>query len=194
VNYYDILGVDPEVSQDEIQAAYKQRVKETHPDQSDHPNAAQQFMRVQEAYDVLGDSEQRAKYDQHGVAGTKSTTGTTGGASQSTADADADGVGWRAHTRGSDGVGQMYNGVSNQSDKPPRVGDTPRSPLKRVAGMVAAGVTGGILGMVTIAYPLSWLQGNSFSILLLVVSTGIFFAVIAGTERVLGTHRQILSS
>lgn len=194
MKYYDILGVDSEASQAELQAAYKQRVKETHPDQSDHPNAAQQFMQVQEAYDVLGDPEQRANYDQYGVSGTDSTTGKTGGASQSTAAADADGVGWRAHTRGSDGADQMWDGVSNRTDKPPRVGDTPQSPVKRAGGTVAAGVSGGILGVVTIAYPLSWLQGNSFTLLLLVVCTGIFVAVIASIERVLGTHRQLLSS
>jgi hypothetical protein len=63
-NYYARLGVEASASQEEIRAAYRQRARETHPDRNpDDPRAAERFRKVQAAYRVLRDPEQRAQYD-----------------------------------------------------------------------------------------------------------------------------------
>ncbi|RZH68073.1 DnaJ domain-containing protein [Natrinema altunense] len=64
--YYDVLGVDPDATQDEIESAYRDRVLETHPDHSDDPDAAERFQRVMTAKSVLTDETERARYDRLG--------------------------------------------------------------------------------------------------------------------------------
>ncbi|ELY69293.1 J domain-containing protein [Natrinema versiforme] len=64
--YYDVLKVDPTATRDEIEAAYRERVLETHPDHSDDPDAAEQFQRVTTAKSVLTDGTERARYDRLG--------------------------------------------------------------------------------------------------------------------------------
>ncbi|WP_247728382.1 J domain-containing protein [Halovivax limisalsi] len=64
--YYDVLGVDPDASADRIEAAYRERVLETHPDRNDDPDAAEAFKRVCDAEAVLGDPAERARYDRLG--------------------------------------------------------------------------------------------------------------------------------
>ena len=60
-NYYAILGVSPTATFDEIRSAYRQRVKQYHPDYFGKDSAP--FLGVQEAYDVLGDPSNRSSYD-----------------------------------------------------------------------------------------------------------------------------------
>jgi Ca-activated chloride channel family protein len=62
-NYYEILKVSPEASEEDIRKAYRGLVRETHPDVNKHPAAVQIFQDIQEAYEVLGDPEQRRSYD-----------------------------------------------------------------------------------------------------------------------------------
>ena len=64
--YYEVLGVDPDATVDEIESAYRDRVLETHPDHSDDPDAAEQFDRVTTAKSVLTDETKRARYDRLG--------------------------------------------------------------------------------------------------------------------------------
>ena len=64
--YYEVLGVDPDATVDEIESAYRDRVLETHPDHSDDPDAAEQFNRVTTAKSVLTDETKRARYDRLG--------------------------------------------------------------------------------------------------------------------------------
>ncbi|SIR83586.1 DnaJ domain-containing protein [Natronorubrum thiooxidans] len=61
--YYDVLEVGSDATRDEIQAAYRERVLETHPDHNDAPDAAAQFKRVARAKSVLTDGDERARYD-----------------------------------------------------------------------------------------------------------------------------------
>ena len=67
-DYYDVLGLKKNVSQDEIKDAYKELAKKFHPDVSKESNAEEKFKEVLEAYSVLSDPEKRANYDQFGHA------------------------------------------------------------------------------------------------------------------------------
>jgi len=65
-DFYDVLGVSRDASEDEITAAYREKVSEYHPDVSDEPDAEEQFKKIQKAKDVLTDDEKRQQYDQLG--------------------------------------------------------------------------------------------------------------------------------
>lgn len=60
MNYYDILGVDKNADQQQIKQAYRRLASKHHPDRG---GDEAEFKRIQEAYDVLGDTEKRAQYD-----------------------------------------------------------------------------------------------------------------------------------
>lgn len=67
IDYYKILGVDKNIPQDEVQAAYRKRVKKFHPDlHPDDPKAKAKFQALNEAYQVINDPDKRKKYDQYG--------------------------------------------------------------------------------------------------------------------------------
>ncbi|MDR8390354.1 molecular chaperone DnaJ [Aliifodinibius sp. S!AR15-10] len=69
-DYYEILGVSKDASQDEIKKAYRKLAMQYHPDRnSDDPEAEKKFKEASEAYEVLRDEQQRAKYDQFGHQG-----------------------------------------------------------------------------------------------------------------------------
>lgn len=63
-DYYDILGVDEDASQEEIKKAYKKLAKKYHPDKNDEAGSEDKFKEIGEAYAVLSDEEKRQKYDQ----------------------------------------------------------------------------------------------------------------------------------
>ncbi|MEJ2347871.1 MAG: DnaJ domain-containing protein [Patescibacteria group bacterium] len=69
-DYYDILGVSKGASQQEIKAAYRKQALEWHPDRhkDDKEGAEKRFKEINEAYQVLSDSEKRKAYDQFGHA------------------------------------------------------------------------------------------------------------------------------
>ncbi len=66
-DYYKILGVDRKASDDEIKKAYRKLAKVYHPDKNPgNKQAEDKFKEINEAYEVLGDSAKRARYDQLG--------------------------------------------------------------------------------------------------------------------------------
>jgi curved DNA-binding protein len=65
-DYYEILGIQRSVAQDEIQRAYRKLARKYHPDVSKAANAEDKFKEINEAYEVLKDPEKRKMYDQLG--------------------------------------------------------------------------------------------------------------------------------
>jgi curved DNA-binding protein len=65
-DYYKIMGVARDVSQDELKRVYRRLARKYHPDVSKEANAETRFKEVQEAYEVLKDPQKRAAYDQLG--------------------------------------------------------------------------------------------------------------------------------
>jgi curved DNA-binding protein len=65
-DFYQILGVPREASQDEIQRAYRRLARTHHPDVNKDPAAEERFKDISEAYDVLSDPQTRRRYDAFG--------------------------------------------------------------------------------------------------------------------------------
>ncbi|MDR0982940.1 MAG: J domain-containing protein [Culturomica sp.] len=67
IDYYNILGVNKNATQDEIKKAYKKLARKHHPDLNpDDRNAQRRFQEINEANEVLSDPEKRKKYDNYG--------------------------------------------------------------------------------------------------------------------------------
>jgi molecular chaperone DnaJ len=81
-DYYDVLGVDKEASKDEVKKAYRKLARKYHPDVNKADDAADKFKEAKEAYEVLGNEQKRAQYDQFGHAGAQQGFGGFGGGAQ----------------------------------------------------------------------------------------------------------------
>ncbi|WP_018948420.1 DnaJ C-terminal domain-containing protein [Thioalkalivibrio sp. ALMg11] len=66
-DYYKVLGVSRDASQDTIKKAYRKLARKYHPDVSKDPDAETRIKEVNEAYEALGDAEKRKAYDQLGA-------------------------------------------------------------------------------------------------------------------------------
>jgi curved DNA-binding protein len=66
-DYYQILGVDKNASEKDIKRAYRKLAHQYHPDKNPNDNSAEErFKEINEAYEVVGDADNRSKYDQLG--------------------------------------------------------------------------------------------------------------------------------
>src|SRR5690242_11281478 len=69
-DYYEVLGVKREASEDEIKKVYRKLAMQYHPDRNpDNPKAEERFKEIKEAYEVLCDADKRSAYDRFGHAG-----------------------------------------------------------------------------------------------------------------------------
>ena len=65
-DYYEVLGVSRNASQKELKSAYRKMARQYHPDVNKEAGAADRFKEMNEAYEVLKDSDKRAQYDRFG--------------------------------------------------------------------------------------------------------------------------------
>ena len=69
-DFYEVLGINRDASDDEIKKAYRKLAMKHHPDRNpDNPKAEEHFKEAKEAYEILSDAQKRAAYDQYGHAG-----------------------------------------------------------------------------------------------------------------------------
>ena len=79
-DYYEVLGVQRNVSEEEVKRAYRKLAVKFHPDKNpDDPHAEEKFKEIGEAYDVLMDPDKRAAYDRFGHAAFAQGTAARGG-------------------------------------------------------------------------------------------------------------------
>ena len=75
-DYYEVLGINRDASEQDIRKAYRKLAMKWHPDRNpDNPKAEDHFKEAQEAYDVLSDAQKRGAYDQFGHAGVNPQAG-----------------------------------------------------------------------------------------------------------------------
>lgn len=72
-DYYEVLGVSKDASEDEIKKAFRRKAVEHHPDKTGGDDSA--FKEINEAYEVLKDQQKRQRYDQFGHAGVGGAAG-----------------------------------------------------------------------------------------------------------------------
>ena len=79
-DYYEVLGVDKNATDEEIKKAYRKKAIQYHPDKNPGDKVAEEkFKEAAEAYEVLSDKDKRARYDQFGHAGMNGAGGFSGG-------------------------------------------------------------------------------------------------------------------
>jgi molecular chaperone DnaJ len=78
-DYYEVLGVNKDASEEDIKKSYRKLAMKYHPDRNpDNPKAEEQFKEAKEAYEMLSDDQKRAAYDQYGHAGVDPSMGGAG--------------------------------------------------------------------------------------------------------------------
>ncbi|HEX7249599.1 MAG TPA: molecular chaperone DnaJ [Burkholderiales bacterium] len=80
-DFYEVLGVNRDASEEDIKKAYRKLAMKWHPDRNpDNPKAEERFKEAKEAYEILTDAQKRPVYDQFGHAGVDPSTAGAAGA------------------------------------------------------------------------------------------------------------------
>src|SRR5450830_1083891 len=110
-DYYEVLGLNRDASEDDIKKAYRKLAMKHHPDRNpDNPKAEESFKEAKEAYEILSDANKRAAYDQYGHAGVDPSAG-AGGAGMGGGFADAFGDIFGDIFGGGRGRSNVYRGA-----------------------------------------------------------------------------------
>lgn len=104
-DYYKDLGVEAGASEDEIKKAYRRLARKYHPDVSKEPDAEARFKAINEAYEVLRDSNRRAAYDNLGRSYRDGQT------FRPPPDWDASGFGFEGESGNADGFSDFFESL-----------------------------------------------------------------------------------
>jgi len=115
-DYYKVLGVARNASEADIKKAYREQARKYHPDVNKADDAEERFKSVNEAYQVLSDSEKRARYDQFGADWERYQANPGGGAADFSqwfsqagqAGGDPGNVRYEYRTTGGDGFSDFF--------------------------------------------------------------------------------------
>lgn len=77
-DYYEVLGTDRNASNDDLKKAFRKLAFQYHPDRNQDPEATEKFKEINEAYEILSDSNKRAAYDRYGHDGLNANFGGRG--------------------------------------------------------------------------------------------------------------------
>jgi molecular chaperone DnaJ len=90
-DFYEVLGVNRDASDEDIKKSYRKLAMKHHPDRNpDNPKSEEQFKEAKEAYEILSEPKKRAAYDQYGHAGVDPQAGAGGAGMGGFADAFGD--------------------------------------------------------------------------------------------------------
>jgi molecular chaperone DnaJ len=81
-DFYEVLGLSKDASQEDIKKAYRKLARQYHPDVNKESDAADKFKEMKEAYDVLSDDQKKATYDRYGHIDPNQGAGGFGGFNQ----------------------------------------------------------------------------------------------------------------
>jgi curved DNA-binding protein CbpA len=198
--YYDILDISENASEDEIEKAYRNQVKENHPDVSSAPDATERFKQIQTAYNVLSDVNKRARYDRLGHSQFVSMQNGAVSQSSSTKNGDKSQSSDRRKQRSSDSVDHSPSGpgrVDWATTSPYNCGSsTTRATVG--LGIATLGPFLSIIASVVLWFVIPPLALNwSPAIKLLAVGVTVIaitaFSILA-SEYIIGTDRRFLTA
>ena len=132
--FYSVLGVERDASDDEIKKAYRRLAMQWHPDKNNGAKEAEEkFKTITEAYDVLRDPQKRAAYDRYGEAGLR------GGSQQQYQHVDLSEA-LNIFMRDFGGFGDLFGGPGGRRQSGPRAGSDIKVELPMTLAEVATGV------------------------------------------------------
>lgn len=113
-NYYDILGVSKDATTEEIKRAYRKKAHEHHPDKASGNEV--KFKEINEAYQVLSDTDKRARYDQFGPEGAPFGGSANAGSGFNWQNTGGSGVSWDFGGGGGFGnLGDIFEGIFSEA-------------------------------------------------------------------------------
>ena len=131
--FYSVLGVTREASDEEIKKSYRRLAMQWHPDKNGgSSDSEERFKEITEAYDVLRDPQKRAAYDRYGEAGLR------GGQAQYQHVDLSEAL--NIFMRDFGGLGDLFGGGNGRRQSGPRAGSDIKLPLSMTLAEVATGV------------------------------------------------------